>query len=195
MNDLSKVEVSQLKETMTSVEIAELTGKSHDKVCRDIANILEYKSCDTFFEKSTYTTKRNRVYGCYIISKKGISILNINYKNKELSEFCGQEYIASFNRFENSFGELLKSVLNYWGIIFFKQYRVYKYRIDFYIPRYKLAIEYDENQHNYFNNIVLDKQREKYIKYKLKCRLIRLDYHKTDIDNLNIVLKQIFKLK
>ena len=29
------------KETMTSLEIAELTGKEHDKVCRDIDNLLE----------------------------------------------------------------------------------------------------------------------------------------------------------
>ena len=79
MNDLSKVEVSQLKETMTSVEIAELTGKSHDKVCRDIANLIEQGVSTANFGDSTYTTDRGRGYKCYVLTKKGCLILASGY--------------------------------------------------------------------------------------------------------------------
>ena len=64
-----------------------------------------------------------------------------------------------------------------------------------YIPKYKIAIEYDENQHNTPKNIFKDNQREDYIIRNLGCTFIRLDYKNSDAKNIAIVLKQILKLK
>lgn len=66
------------------------------------------------------------------------------------------------------------------------------YRIDFYLPEYKLAIEYDEQQHNGEKNKIKDKQREEEIKNELHCDFIRLGYKETNAYNVGLVLKKIF---
>ena len=67
------------KETMTSLEIAEVTGKEHDKVCRDIDNLLEQGVSPANFGESNYTNERGKTYRCYILTKKGSLILASGY--------------------------------------------------------------------------------------------------------------------
>ena len=67
------------KETMTSLEIAELTGKEHDKVCRDIDNLLEQGVSPANFGESEYTNERGKTYRCYVLTKKGSLILASGY--------------------------------------------------------------------------------------------------------------------
>ena len=67
------------KETMTSVEVAEITGKEHDKVCRDIDNLLEQGVSPANFGESNYTNDRGKTYRCYILTKKGSMILASGY--------------------------------------------------------------------------------------------------------------------
>ena len=97
-------------------------------------------------------------------------------------------------RFELSFGEQLQETLKPLGIKIEAQKSIFngKYRIDFYLPEYKLAIEYDEQQHNEEKNRIKDKQREEEIKNELHCEFIRLNYKETDAYNVGLVLKKIF---
>ena len=97
-------------------------------------------------------------------------------------------------RFELSFGEQLQETLKPLGIKIEVQKSIFngKYRIDFYLPEYKLAIEYDEEQHNNDINRIKDKQREEEIKNELHCDFIRLNYKDTDAYNVGLVLKKIF---
>jgi hypothetical protein len=53
-----------------------------------------------------------------------------------------------------------------------RQHRVGSYYIDFYLPEYDIAIEYDEEQHQY--NQDNDNKREKYITDKIGCEFIRV---------------------
>ena len=46
--------------------------------------------------------------------------------------------------------------------------------IDLYFPKYKLAVECDENNHQNYE-ILGEKLRELYIKEKLKCSFIRFN--------------------
>lgn len=97
-------------------------------------------------------------------------------------------------RFELSFGEQLEETLKPLGIKIKTQKSMFggKYRIDFYLPEYNLAIEYDEEHHNEEENKIKDKIREEEIKNELHCEFIRLDYKKTDAYNVGLVLKKIF---
>lgn len=67
------------KETMTSLEIAEVTGKRHDSILRDIRNILSQGVDAHNFVETSYTDKSNRQQKCYTLTKKGCLILASGY--------------------------------------------------------------------------------------------------------------------
>lgn len=65
--------------TMTSLEIAEVTGKRHDSILRDIRNILSQGVDAHNFVETSYTDKSNRQQKCYTLTKKGCLILASGY--------------------------------------------------------------------------------------------------------------------
>lgn len=70
------------KETMSSVEIAELTGKEHYNVIRDIRTLLEQGVAALNFEASTYKDANQRDRPCFNLTKKGCLILASGYDAK-----------------------------------------------------------------------------------------------------------------
>lgn len=66
-------------ETMTSLEIAEVTGKRHDSVLRDIRNLLLQGVDAHNFVETSYTDKANRKQKCFTLTKKGCLILASGY--------------------------------------------------------------------------------------------------------------------
>ena len=82
MNDIIKVgETINSKESMTSLEIAEVTGKEHSNVMRDIRVIYEQVSnLGGFkFELSSYISKQNKVIPMYRLTKKECLLLASGY--------------------------------------------------------------------------------------------------------------------
>lgn len=71
------------------------------------------------------------------------------------------------------------------------QYNVDSYRIDFYIPKLNIAVEYDEEHHFTEANIKKDIERQTYIEEKIGAKFIRCDYKDNDIKNVMKVLKEI----
>lgn len=67
------------EERMTSLQIAEVTGKRHDAVLRDIRNILGQGVDAHNFVETSYTDKSNRQQRCYELTKKGCLILASGY--------------------------------------------------------------------------------------------------------------------
>lgn len=67
------------KETMTSLEIAEVTGKQHQHVLRDIDSLLAQGVDASNFGLTSYTDKSNRQQRCYSLTKKGCLILASGY--------------------------------------------------------------------------------------------------------------------
>ena len=67
------------KETMTSLEIAELTGKQHQHVMRDVRALLDQGVDASNFGLTSYTDKSNRQSPCYMLTKKGCLILASGY--------------------------------------------------------------------------------------------------------------------
>lgn len=67
------------KETMTSLEIAEVTGKQHFNVMRDIRSILEQGVNEINFELVEYKDKKGEARPMYQLTKKGCLILASGY--------------------------------------------------------------------------------------------------------------------
>lgn len=76
MNELTTIPHSQ---TMSSLQIAELTGKRHDAILRDIRNLLEQGVDAHNFVATFYTDKSNRNKPCYQLTKTGCLILASGY--------------------------------------------------------------------------------------------------------------------
>lgn len=94
------------------------------------------------------------------------------------------------SRKETEFGNVLKEALDELNVKMIPQYNIdNKYRIDFYIPKSNIAVEYDEEQHYTEYNQKMDLERQKYIEDKLGCKFIRCDYRDSDIKNVMKVVK------
>lgn len=73
MNELA------VKETMTSKEIAELTGKQHAHVMRDIRTLLEQGVNESNFGLVEYKDAKGEIRPMYQLTKKGCIILASGY--------------------------------------------------------------------------------------------------------------------
>ena len=67
------------KQTMGSLEIAELTGKEHKNVLRDIRNLLEQGVNPLNFELVEYKDSKGEMRVCYELTRKGSLILASGY--------------------------------------------------------------------------------------------------------------------
>lgn len=67
------------KQTMSSIEIAELTNKKHSNVMRDIRSLLEQGVNGFNFESVNYTDKKGQSRSMYNLTKKGCLILASGY--------------------------------------------------------------------------------------------------------------------
>lgn len=64
---------------MTSLQIAEVTGKRHDAILRDIRNLLKQGVAAHNFVETSYTDKSNRQSPCFNLTPKGCLILASGY--------------------------------------------------------------------------------------------------------------------
>ena len=104
MTDLVKVN-SNGRDVTTSLIVAQVFGKEHNKVCRDIENL----SCSASFNAANfgvieYTDSRGRVQKAYEMTKDGFSFLVMGYTGDKAGEFK-ENFINEFNKRE----ALLKS--------------------------------------------------------------------------------------
>lgn len=72
------------------------------------------------------------------------------------------------------------------------QFAIGSYRIDLYIPRFKIAIECDEFQHTAYNKID-EEERETFITEQLTCRWVRFDPY-TENFSIFEVIRQVLHL-
>jgi len=79
MTELMKDGVSLNSETMTSLQIAEITGKRHSDVMRDIRVLLGNGIAERNFALSYYTSTQNKTQPMYNLTKKGCLILASGY--------------------------------------------------------------------------------------------------------------------
>nr|DAY81262.1 MAG TPA: regulatory protein [Caudoviricetes sp.] len=100
MNDLV-FQNSNGNDVTTSLIVAEVFGKEHSKVVRDIESL----SCSASFNAAnfgviTYTDSRNREQTAYEMTKDGFSFLVMGYTGAKAGEFK-ERFINEFNRRES----------------------------------------------------------------------------------------------
>ena len=91
MNELTKIKQVE----MTSNQIAELTGKEHKHVMRDIRILIDSmdKEISPDLHPSTYIDKSNRVKPNYTLSKDGVMLLITGYSvshRMKLIKYCNE---------------------------------------------------------------------------------------------------------
>lgn len=90
------------------------------------------------------------------------------------AQLDGTDTAYEYLRPEFAFGEdIVMNLFSAYEVI--PQYPVFggKYRIDWYVPELKIAIEFDEAQHNDIRNAESDITRQREIEAELGCRFIR----------------------
>ena len=177
----------------------------------DISNILNYKSSspsdrlnknEKYKLKDLLDTTVCTLFGndsnTNFITEIGLKTLLLNSrKNYDIIEKLAEKLKININLHndkvvskETYYNTQIKMALpddiniNY-------QYCVDSYFVDMYLPDYNLVIECDEFGHSKYNKNK-DKEREEYIKNKLKCDFIRFN---PDNENFNIliIIKQIYE--
>lgn len=72
-------QLAVVTQSMSSLQIAEITGKRHDAILRDIRNLLE-QGCNAHnFVEVEYTDKKGENRPCFQLTKKGCLILASGY--------------------------------------------------------------------------------------------------------------------
>lgn len=146
--------------TMSSLEIAELTGKRHDNVMSDIEKMLKDLEIHDHDFAGTYKTARGNEYKCYNLPKELADLLLTKYK--------GLSRVPHRVREESS----LKTIEQLLGISLIRQYKCLNYRIDGYHPETNTAYEIDEPEHK--GKEKQDAERQSRIEAVLGCKFVRI---------------------
>lgn len=94
----------KIEQTLSSVEVAEMVGKSHAKLLRDIRTYIEQLGeskigQSDFFTESTYQNSQNKIQPCYRITKKGCEFIAHKLTGQKGTEFTAK-YINKFHEME-----------------------------------------------------------------------------------------------
>lgn len=151
------------------------------------------------FNKSIFLDKQNKERPCYELTIEGLKYIIDITKNSDripmqkIYEKMGGNYSKTIciDRFETTFFNKLSDTLKVFNIKLETQKPILNYRLDGYIPKYNLVIEYDESQHFVEPQKSLDIQRQLEIENKLNYKFLRLNYKDTDAYNIGLVLKEL----
>lgn len=91
---------------LSSREVADMVGKDHNKLMRDIRVYIEQlgesKIGHTdFFKESTYRTNQNKEQPCYLVTKKGCEFIAHKLTGVKGAEFTAK-YIDRFHQMEET---------------------------------------------------------------------------------------------
>ncbi|MGE7022032.1 Rha family transcriptional regulator [Solibacillus cecembensis] len=96
--------MNQLPRNISSLEVAEMVGREHRSVMRDIRTINyhlggEHKTVQSYFIESTYTNAQNKELPCFLLTKKGCELYGTRMTGEKGTQFA-VKYIERFNAME-----------------------------------------------------------------------------------------------
>lgn len=96
--------MKQIEKTLTSLEVAEMVGKEHSKLLRDIRSYIEQLNESKiglveFFTKKTYKDLKGEQRPCYLVTKKGCEFIAHKLTGVKGTEFTAK-YINKFHDME-----------------------------------------------------------------------------------------------
>lgn len=94
-----------MNNTITSMEVAQMVGKEHAKLLRDIRNYIEHLAeakigLGDFFQESKYQDANNQTRPCFLITKKGCEFIAHKMTGQKGSAFTAR-YINRFHEMED----------------------------------------------------------------------------------------------
>lgn len=97
--------MEKLERSISSLEVAEMVGRDHPKVMRDIRNIIEHlggqsKIGQTYFIEDEYQDSQGRKQPCYSLTKKGCELYGTRMTGEKGTQFA-VAYIERFNEMEH----------------------------------------------------------------------------------------------
>ncbi|MEY8538386.1 Rha family transcriptional regulator [Lactococcus muris] len=96
--------MKQIENTLSSLEVAEMVGKAHNMVLRDIRRIIEQlaeskNALSEYFVESKYEDTTGRNLPCYLLTKKGCELFSTRMTGAKGTQFA-VAYIERFNQME-----------------------------------------------------------------------------------------------
>lgn len=97
--------MNQLEKTLTSLEVAEMVGREHRHVIRDIRTIIDHlggrpKNAQSYFIETYYVNSQNKKQPSYDLTKKGCELYSTRMTGEKGTQFA-VAYIERFNEMEN----------------------------------------------------------------------------------------------
>lgn len=92
--------MNQLEKTLTSLEVAEMVGRRHDQVLRDITTVIKHLGADhksvvsKYFIESTYKDATGRVLNNFKLTKKGCELYSTRMTGEKRHTVCRPIYRA-----------------------------------------------------------------------------------------------------
>lgn len=98
--------MNQIEQTISSIEVAEMVGKEHKELLRDIRRYCEQLgeskiALTDFFTESVYRTTQNKTMPCYNVTKKGCEFIAHKLTGVKGAEFTAK-YINRFHDMEDT---------------------------------------------------------------------------------------------
>lgn len=128
-----------------------------------------------------------------VINKCGVAqILSKSRKldNQQMSDICQLFEISSLIIFQECVEtQFINQIIKCFpSIKTIKQFSIDKYRIDLYLPDYKIAVECDENNHSGYD-IEKEIDRQKFIEKQLGCHFVRFNPNVEDFSIFEVIGK------
>lgn len=97
--------MSKVEQKLTSMEVAQMVGKEHSKLLKDIRRYSEQLNeakigLVDFFEESTYVDVKGENRPCYLVTKKGCEFIAHKLTGQKGTEFTAR-YINRFHEMEH----------------------------------------------------------------------------------------------
>lgn len=97
--------MKKIEQTIDSREVAEMVGKAHNKLMRDIRDYIEQLAQSKighgeFFRESSYKNTNNQTRPCYNVTKKGCEFIAHKLTGVKGTEFTAR-YIERFHEMED----------------------------------------------------------------------------------------------
>lgn len=104
--------MNQLTRNISSTEVAEMVGRDHNEVLKDLRRIItqlgEGNLPQSYFIESTYMNSQNKKLPCFLLTKKGCELYGTRMTGEKGTQFA-VKYIDRFNEMEQNIQHQLPS--------------------------------------------------------------------------------------
>ncbi|MEK4973293.1 Rha family transcriptional regulator [Niallia sp. FSL R7-0648] len=147
-----------------SLTVAEVFGKRHDVVLRDIRNLECSEEFNLHnFAEIDYTDERNRTYKKYLIKRDGLAFLVFGYTGAKAAEYK-EKYIQAFNAMEE---ELRKP-----KVLTDREQRVEALKLT--LEHEEKLVEYDGRLSKLEDNVRIDSFAQNALQKQIKKRVYKV---------------------